>query len=173
MLFSMYYCITIESLCNIFMYCLLQVKHHNVMVCSGCRYQIKKLDETKKTSDFGIYAVFEVTNVSYRSDRHPKLSKNRYYGYLQDILQCDFKSFKVVLFVFKWYRLRLNQRDPDRTIIEHDNGFTMVNTRLFKPGTDPYVLPSRCEQVFYSEVPSKVGWSFVVRHDPKGRPVKQ
>ena len=48
----------------------------------------------------------------------------------------------------------------------------MVNTRLFEPGTEPYVLQSQCEQVFYLEVPGKAGWSFVVRHDPRGRPVK-
>ena len=66
----------------------------------------------------------------------------------------------------------MNQLDSDRTIIEHDNGFTMVNTRLFEPGMDPYVLPRQCEQVFYSEVSGKVGWSFVVRHDLRGRSVK-
>ncbi|GLJ50136.1 hypothetical protein SUGI_1066800 [Cryptomeria japonica] len=49
----------------------------------------------------------------------------------------------------------------------------MVNTRSFEPvGDEPYVLPSQCEQVFYSEVPHKPGWSFVVRHDPRGRPIK-
>ena len=48
----------------------------------------------------------------------------------------------------------------------------MVNTRLFELGIEPYVLPSQCEQVFYSKVPGKVGWSFVVRHDLSGRPVK-
>ena len=37
---------------------------------------------------------------------------------------------------------------------------------------EPYVLPRQCEQVFYSKVPGKVGWSFVVRHDPRGRLVK-
>ena len=91
---------------------------------------------------------------------------------MEDIIQCDFKSFKVILFVIKWYRLRFNQRDPVRTIIEHDNEFTMVNTRLFEPGIEPYVLPSQCEQVFYSEVPGKAGWSFFVRHNIRGRPVK-
>ena len=79
---------------------------------------------------------------------------------------------RTVLFVVKWYRLQLNQRDPDRTIIEHDNGFTMVNTRFFEPGIDPYVLLSQCEQVFYSKVAGKAGWSFVVRHNPRGRLVK-
>ena len=69
--------------------------------------------------------------------------------------------------------LQLNQNDPDRTIIQHDNGFTMINTRPFEPfGDEPYVLPSQCEQVFYSEVPHKQGWSFVVRHDPRGRLIK-
>ena len=49
----------------------------------------------------------------------------------------------------------------------------MVNTRLIERArNEPYVLPSQCEQVFYSEVPGKPGWSFVVRHDPRGRPVK-
>ena len=148
--------------CVIFsMYCLLQVKHHKAMVCNGCRYCIKKMDDTKKKSYCGISVVFEVTNVSSRSDRHPELLENLYYEYLKDILQCEFKSFKVVMFIVKWYKLRLNQHDLDRTIIEHDNGVTMVNTRLFEPGTKPCVLPSQCEHVFYSD-PSKASYSFVV-----------
>ena len=126
------------------------------MWCNGCGYHIKKLYETKKTSDCGILAVFEVTNVSSRSDRHLELSENQYYGYMEDILQCEFNS-KVVMFVVKWYMLRLNQRDPDKTIIEHGNGFTMVNTRLFEPGTKPYLFPSQCGHVFYSKVLGRGG----------------
>ena len=37
---------------------------------------------------------------------------------------------------------------------------------------EPYVLLSQYELVFYSEVPGKAGWSFVVRHDARGRSVK-
>ena len=57
----MYCCIRTEWLCNIFVYFLLQVKHHKAMVCNGGRYQIKKLDEKNKTSDSGIPVVFKVT----------------------------------------------------------------------------------------------------------------
>ena len=57
----------------------------------------------------------------------------------------------------------MNEHDPKRIVIEHANGFTMVNTRAFEPGTEPYVLPSQCEQVFYLEVPGKAGWSYIVR----------
>ena len=87
------------------MFGILQVKHHKAMWFNGRKFRIKKLDETKKTADSGITAVFEVTNVSSRSDRHPELSENRHYGYLEDIIDCDFKSFSLVLFVVKWYRL--------------------------------------------------------------------
>ena len=66
----------------------------------------------------------------------------------------------------------MNQRDPDKTIIEHDNGFTMVNTRLCKPRMEPYVLPRQCEQVFYSEIPGIGVWSFAVRGDPRERLAK-
>ena len=55
----------------------------------------------------------------------------------------------------------MNEHDPNRTIIQHDNEFTMVNTRTLELGTKAYVLPSLHEQVFYLEVPSKAGWSYV------------
>jgi hypothetical protein len=115
-----------------------------------------------------------VWSIRYQYDFNSVLDiiQYRYYVYLEDIIQCDFNSFKIVLFEVKWYRIWMHERDPERTIIELANGFTMVNTRAFELGTNPYVLPSQCEHVFYSEVPGKAGWSYVVRHDPRGRPVK-
>jgi hypothetical protein len=142
------------------------------MWCNGRKFHIKMLDDKMKTSDCGITVFFKVTNISSRSDRNPEETENRYYGHLEDIIDCDFNSFKIVLFEVKWYKLWKHECDPERTIIEHDNGFTMVNTREFEPGTEPYVLPSQCEKVFYSEVPGKAGWSYVVRYDPRGRLVK-
>ena len=51
---------------------------------------------------------FQVTNVSSRSDKHLEVYENRYYGYLEDIIECDFNSFKIVLFEVKWYKLQMN-----------------------------------------------------------------
>jgi hypothetical protein len=84
---------------------ILQLKHHKAMWCNGRKFCIKKLDKKRKTSNCGITVVFEVTNVSYRSDRHLEVYENRYYGYLEEILECDFKSFKIVFLDVKWYRL--------------------------------------------------------------------
>lgn len=168
-----YICLLITNICNIFYVSgILQLKHHKAMWYNGCKFRIKKLDEKRKASNCGRIEVFQVSNVFYRSDRHLEVSKNRYNGYLDDILECDFKSFKLVMFNVKWYRLRMNEHDPKRTVIEHANGFTMVSTRMLELGAQPYVLPSQCEYVFSLEVPSKVSWSYVVRYDPRGRPVR-
>ena len=121
---------------------ILQLKHHKDMWCNGRRFHIKKLNEKRKNSNCGITAVFQVINVSFRSDRHPEESKNRYYGYLGYIIECDFGSFKLVFFGVKWYRLLMNECDRERTIIEHNNGFSMVNTRMVEPGKNTYVLSS-------------------------------
>ena len=93
---------------------------------NGRKFHIKKLDDKKKTFNCGITVVFQVTNVSSRSDMHPEISENRYYGYLEDIIECDFNSFKIVFFDVKWYRLRKNECDPERIVIENANGYTMV-----------------------------------------------
>jgi len=65
----------------------------------------------------------------------------------------------------------MNEHDPDRTVIQNANGFTMVNTRSFEPRSNRYVLPSQFKWVFYSKVPRKFGWSYVVRYDTRGRSV--
>jgi hypothetical protein len=89
---------------------------------------------------------------------------------LEDILDVDLKSFKVVLFKFKWYILFL--QGDERTIIDHDNGFAMINTTRYDLSTNPCVLTSECEQEFYSCVLGRVGWLFVVIFCPRGRPIK-
>jgi hypothetical protein len=55
------------------------------------------LDEKMIFFYSGITAIFQVTIVSCRSDIHPKVSENKYYGFLDDIFECDFKSFKLVM----------------------------------------------------------------------------
>jgi hypothetical protein len=110
---------------------ILQLKHHKAMWCNGCKICIKQLDETRKTYDSGITTVFQVTNVSSRSDIRPRESENRYYGFLNDIIECDFNSFKLVFFDVKWYRLRMHEHDEERIIIQHANGFMMIKTRVF------------------------------------------
>ena len=80
---------------------MIQLIHHNTMWCNGRNFHIKNLDDKRKTFNCGITTVFQVTNVSSRSERHPEVSENRYYGYLEYKIECDFNSFEIVLFEVK------------------------------------------------------------------------
>jgi hypothetical protein len=111
---------------------ILQLKHHKAVWCNGRKFRIKQLDETRNTSDSGIAAVFQVTNVSSRSDKRPREYENRYYGFLNDIIECDFNSFKLVLFDVKWYRLQMHENDEEKTIIQHDNRFLLIKQQFLK-----------------------------------------
>jgi hypothetical protein len=93
--------------------------------CNGHKYHIKDLDDNKKTLDYGINTTFEVINISHKGDRHPVTTNIRYYGYLEDILELDFNSSKVVLFKIRWYWVLL--QGVERTNIDHDKIFTMTN----------------------------------------------
>jgi hypothetical protein len=75
------------------------------------------------------------------------------------------------MFDVKWYRLQMHERDEERNIIQHDNGFLMIKKMVFERGHDRYVFPSQCDQIFYSNVPCERDWSFVVRYDPRGRTI--
>jgi hypothetical protein len=76
------------------------------------------------------------------------------------------------MFDVKWYRLQMHERDEERIFFQHSNGFPMIKTTMFETRHDHYVFPSQCEHVFYSKVPGERDWSFVVRYDPRGRPIK-
>jgi hypothetical protein len=99
------------------------------------------LDETRKNFDSEITVVFQVTNVSFKSDRRLREYENIYYGFLNDIIEWDFNSFKLVLFDVKWYRLRMHEHDEERTVIQHANGFSMIKTTVFEKENDLYVFP--------------------------------
>ncbi len=49
--------------------------------------------------------------------------------YLKDLLECNFKLFKIALLDIKWYMIQNSEHGLETTIIEYDNGFTMVNRR--------------------------------------------
>ena len=80
----------------------MHVKHHKSMLCNGRKYCTKQLYDENKTCDNKITTIFYVTNVSHKPETHPITSNLWYYGYLEDILDIEFKCFKVVLLKARW-----------------------------------------------------------------------
>jgi hypothetical protein len=63
-----------ESLIYFVLVRILQLKNHKPMWYNGRKFHIKRVDDMKKTIDSWITTVFQVTSVSFRSDKHPRLT---------------------------------------------------------------------------------------------------
>ena len=85
----------------------IQVKHHKSRYSNDKKYCTKYMDDKKKACDSGITTIFYLTNFSLKGDKHLITFDLSYYGCLEDILDVDFKSFKVVMFKSRRYKLFL------------------------------------------------------------------
>ena len=94
---------------------ILQLKHHNSMRYNGCKFHIKKLNEKINTSDCGIIIVYQVTNVSSRSDTHcndqQSYTQWKYSKYFEDkYIHCRIVIVNCILYkriYVKWLQMRI------------------------------------------------------------------
>jgi hypothetical protein len=93
-----------------------------------------------------------------------------YVGVLKDILKLDYRLLHspVILLRYEWFK----QQDTwgNCTYTRDDAGFLVVNSRHKLPRlSDPFIFPSQVTQVFFSNVPDKLGWKVVLRKEARSR----
>jgi len=142
-----------------------KVTHYKGLWCKGRHYRVRKLDENRKTIDCGIATYFIVDFQSHVRDGNIKTDTLRYYGLIEDILELNFRSFKVVLFEAKWFRNIVVGNHP--TTYMHENGFCIINHTRFEQTDEPYVFPDQCEQIFLCCHPTERSKSFVIEYNPR------
>ncbi|KAH9324812.1 hypothetical protein KI387_004990, partial [Taxus chinensis] len=135
------------------------VTHYKSMWAYGKHFRIEKMDKLRCTFDCGISAYFDVV------DSGNIETKTKYYGILEDIMELDFRAFRKVIFLVKWFSLI--EKGNNRTIYMHDNGFPMIKTSDFMDTDEPYVFPEQCEQIFIIQDMQNPNWSSVIEHNPR------
>jgi hypothetical protein len=87
---------------------------------------------------------------------------------VEKILELDYRNHCVVVLLCKWVKAKYN--GPSPTIIRDDLGFTVANfNNMVELGKDSFAFPIHCQQVFFSEDPTRAGWKEVCRIDVRGR----
>ena len=66
----------------------------------------------------------------------------------------------------------MDEHDLYRIVIENTNWFMKININLSHLGIESYVLPIQHGLIFNSEVPHKLGWSYVMRYESRRMDVK-
>lgn len=97
------------------------------------------------------------TSFSSSKDQNPLVGDVNYYGAIEQILEVDYwGEFTVVLFKCCWYH---EEKDL--------YGLTRVNFNRLCWKSDPYVLASQVQQVFYVEDPTEKGYYNVIKKLPR------
>jgi hypothetical protein len=125
----------------------------------------------KETADSGIAATF----------RHPSRQTNdncdleelqnvEYVGWIEEIVELDYRRYYVVLLMCDWVKARLSRPNP--TIKRDDYGFTTANnseSSLMGHCPESYAFPIHVQQVYFSEDRMNLGWKVVSKVEVRGR----
>ena len=87
-----------------------------------------------------------------------------YIGVLKDILKLDYGPLHtpIILFRCQWIKTSDNRGRP--TYVCDNSGFLTVNFMHKLPRmSDPFIFSSQATQVFFSNIPSKLGWKVVLQ----------
>lgn len=126
-------------------------------VINGYRFHTKFRDARCTTQNSGVFLTAETTSFASSKDQNPKVGAVNYYGSIEEIIELDYwGAFRVVLFKCCWYQ---EEKDP--------YGLTRVNFNKLCYKSDPYVLSSQVQQVFYVEDPFEKNCHYVIKKLPR------
>ncbi|KAL8134557.1 hypothetical protein AgCh_009539 [Apium graveolens] len=118
-------------------------KEYSGYVTNGYRFNSKNKDAKCKTQNNGVFLTTLTTSFASSKDENPTVGNVNYYGAIEEIVEVDYwGEFSVVVFKCCWY-----QEEKDVY------GLTRVNCNKLCQQSDPYVLTSQVQQIFYIEDP--------------------
>lgn len=126
-------------------------------VINGYRFHTKFRDARCTTQNSGVFLSALTTSFASSKDQNPLVSEVNYYGRIEEILEIDYwGEFSVILFKCCWY-----QEETDLY------GLTRVNFSRLCHKSDPYVLASQVQQVYYLQDPVDKTYYNVIKKLPK------
>ncbi|XP_063936886.1 uncharacterized protein LOC108207459 isoform X1 [Daucus carota subsp. sativus] len=132
-------------------------KKYSGYVINGYRFHTKFRDAKCTTQNSGVFLTALTTSFASSKDQNPVVGNVNYYGAIEEILEVDYWGvYSVVLFKCCWY-----QEEKDLY------GLTRVNFNKLWHKSDPYVVASQVQQVFYVEDPTEKMLYNVIRKMPR------
>ena len=145
---------------------LLTCKRYAKMKAYGNHWRVEDEVTSSWTNyDCGV-ACFEANDQVQRTGKD-------YVGILQDILVPDYGDLKTQVIIFSCVWKKRTDNHNNNTYVRDADGFLVVNFKHNIPkSVDPYVFPSQCTQVFFSDDdlrPTGSQWKVILRKEARGR----
>ncbi|XP_074342445.1 uncharacterized protein LOC141680006 [Apium graveolens] len=126
-------------------------------VINGFRFHTKFRDARCTTQNSGVFLSALTASFASSKDESPLVSEVHYYGRIEEILEIDYwGEISVVLFKCCWY-----QEETDLY------GLIRVNFSKLCQKSDPYILASQVQQVYYLQDPVDKSYHNVIKKLPR------
>lgn len=131
----------------------------------GQQFRVCSSEANLITSDCGVTVTSETVQRSGISDAHTVTGPVTYYGKVQEILELDYGSLKLVVLLCDW--VPPISRGPSACEKIDKYGFTLVKlSRLMRRSTNSFVFPLHSLKVFFSNFSEDLEWSAMVHVEP-------
>ena len=148
----------------------LQARRFVGMWAYGQHFRVEHVDKHRATLDCGIMASFNQQSHASARDLNLLDGELDYVGKIQDILEVNLRSFRIIVFHVQWFQVI--QRGANRTVRKDPNGFYAIDSsKLLRKNEEPFALPQHCEQIFFHPDILDDKWLYVVHVTPRGRRV--
>jgi len=148
---------------------------YRAMYAHGMHLRVQSAEEDKITCDSGIAAsVFRYSKGTSSNDLGHWQSEE-YVGWIQEILELDYRSHCCIVLVCSWVPAKLGASNAN---VVHDKyGFVVANfSNPLVLGPNSFAFPTQCQQVFFSDdIERRNGsggdWKVVCGTEVRGRRV--
>jgi hypothetical protein len=147
---------------------------YRAMYVNGMHLRIRTAEEEKVTCDSAIASAVWKRSRSVGADDGGTLDKMEYVGWVEEILELNYRSHCVIVLLCSWVSAKLD--DPNSKVLRDRYGFSLANLHSAnsEPGPNTFAFPTQCRQVFFSNDQnySRVhggDWKVVCSTDVRGR----
>ncbi|RVW11754.1 hypothetical protein CK203_089799 [Vitis vinifera] len=132
-----------------------QVLTYPGYIINGCHYHIKERDEARVNQNSGVSIVASTMQIASSKDKNPVLGNMCFNGIVREIWDLDYNMFNICVFKCDWV-------DSKNSVKVDELGFTLVDLSKIGHKSDPFILATQAQQVFYVEDQVDPRWSIVL-----------
>jgi len=139
------------------------------MYCFGVHFRVRSAESALVTRDSCVIASFtQERRWGVHHGSHIESTAD-YVGYIEEILELDYRNHYTTVLVCDWVRTSRDARSPN--IVRDKYRFTLANFNHMDGAIhcDSFAFPLHCQQVFFSDDPHRRGWKVVCKTDVRGR----
>ena len=126
-------------------------------------------EEHMSTANSGVATLFEQFHKLNMDDSNPKMRKEEYLGWIEEILELHYGEYYVVLLAYNWMKARYMGLNP--IIVQDKYGFTSVNfseTIVHGLGPKYFSFFIHVQQVFYCKDGWGLEWKNITKVEVRG-----